>query len=135
ASVVLELLRTRVAGGRERRLAWVVRDAGVRGVVGGLVLALRLVPFGLSDRVAALVIQRPHNGRGSSAPIEAGLLNVLRDEAAPGLVATSGQLTCALIPGMADEELFALASRVGGRLGSELGVSLSVGVGRAVPGG
>jgi purine catabolism regulator len=98
-------------------------------------LARRLAPFGLSDRVAALVIQRPHNGRGSSAPIEAGLLNVLRDEAAPGLVASSGQLTCALIPGIADEELFALASRVGGRLGGEFGVSLAVGVGRAVPGG
>jgi PucR family transcriptional regulator, purine catabolism regulatory protein len=81
------------------------------------------------------VVQRPDNGRGSSAPIEAGLLNVLRDEAAPGLVATSGQLTCALIPGMADEELFALASRVGGRLGGEFGASLGVGVGRAVPGG
>ena len=133
--VALELLRARVAGDTERRLAGDVLDAVVRGELGGPDLARRLAPFGLSDRVAALVIQRPHNGRGSPAPIEAGLLNVLRDEAAPGLVATSGQLTCALIPGMADEELFALASRVGGRLGSELGVSLSVGVGRAVPGG
>jgi PucR family transcriptional regulator, purine catabolism regulatory protein len=133
--VALELLRARVAGDTERRLAGDVLDAVVRGELGGPDLARRLAPFGLSDRVAALVIQRPHNGRGSPAPIEAGLLNVLRDEAAPGLVATSGQLTCALIPGMGDEELFALASRVGGRLGSELGVSLSIGVGRAVPGG
>src|SRR5690348_9150357 len=133
--VALELLRARVAGDTERRLAGDVLDAVVRGELGGPDLARRLAPFGLSDRVAALVIQRPHNGRGSPAPIETGLLNVLRDEAAPGLVATSGQLTCALIPGMADEELFALASRVGGRLGGELGVSLALGVGRAVAGG
>jgi DNA-binding PucR family transcriptional regulator len=133
--VALELLRARVAGDTERRLAGDVLDAVVRGELGGPDLARRLAPFGLGDRVAALVIQRPHNGRGSPAPIEAGLLNVLRDEAAPGLVATSGQLTCALIPGMADEELFALASRVGGRLGGELGVSLALGVGRAVGGG
>ena len=133
--VALELLRARVAGDTERRLAGDVLDAVVRGELGGPDLARRLAPFGLSDRVAALVVQRPHNGRGSPAPIEAGLLSVLRDEAAPGLVATSGQLTCALMPGMADEELFALASRIGGRLGSELGVSLTVGVGRAVPGG
>ena len=133
--VALELLRSRVAGDTERRLAGDVLDAVVSGELGGPELARRLAPFGLSDRVAALVIQRPHNGRGSAAPIETGLLNVLRDEAAPGLVATSGQLTCALIPGMAEEELFALANRVGSRLGSELGVSLAVGVGRAVSGG
>jgi purine catabolism regulator len=133
--VALELLRSRVAGDTERRLAGDVLDAVVRGELGGPDLARRLAPFGLSDRVSALVIQRPHNGRGSPAPIEAGLLNVLRDEAASGLVATSGQLTCALIPGMADEELFSLASRIGGRLGGELGVSLALGVGRAVAGG
>jgi purine catabolism regulator len=133
--VALELLRARVAGDTERRLAGDVLDAVVRGELGGPDLARRLAPFGLADRVAALVIQRPHNGRGSPAPIETGLLNVLRDEAAQGLVATSGQLTCALLPGMAEEELFALANRVGSRLGSELGVSLAVGVGRGVPGG
>ena len=133
--VALELLRSRVAGDTERRLAGDVLEAVVSGELGGPELARRLAPFGLSDRVGALVIQRPHNGRGSAAPIETGLLNVLRDEAAPGLVATSGQLTCALIPGMAEEELFALANRVGSRLGSELGVSLAVGVGRAVSGG
>jgi DNA-binding PucR family transcriptional regulator len=133
--VALELLRSRVAGDTERRLAGDVLDAVVSGELGGPDLARRLAPFGLSDRVAALVIQRPHNGRGSPAPIETGLLSVLRDEAAPGLVATSGQLTCALIPGMAEEELFALANRVGSRLGSDLGVSLAVGVGRGVAGG
>jgi purine catabolism regulator len=133
--VALELLRTRVAGDTERRLAGDVLDAVVRGELGGADLARRLAPFGLADRVAAIVVQRPHNGRGSPAPIESALLAALRDEAAAGLVASTGPLTCALVPGIDDEELFALASRVGGRLGSELGISVGVGVGRAVPGG
>jgi purine catabolism regulator len=133
--VALELLRARVAGDTERRLAGDVLEAVVRGELAGADLARRLAPFGLSDRVAAVVIQRPHNGRGSPAPIESALLAALRDEAAAGLVASTGPLTCALIPGIADEELFALAGRVGSRLGSELGLPLAVGVGRAVPGG
>ncbi len=133
--VALELLRARVAGDTERRLAGDVLDAVVRGELGGADLARRLAPFGLSDRVAALVIQRPHSGRGSPAPIESALIGALRDDAAAGLVASTGPLTCALVPGMGDEELFALASRVGGRVGSELGSSVGVGVGRAVSGG
>ena len=134
--VALELLRARVAGDTERRLAGDVLDAVVRGELGGADLARRLAPFGLSDRVAALVIQRPHSGRGSPAPIESALIAALRDDAAAGLVASTGPLTCALVPGMGDEELFALASRVGGRVGSELGSSVGVGgVGRAVSGG
>ncbi len=133
--VALELLRARVAGDTERRLAGDVLDAVVRGELGGADLARRLAPFGLSDRVAALVIQRPHNGRGSPAPIESALIAALRDDAAPGLVASTGPLTCALVPGMGDEELFALASRVGTTVGAELGLSVGVGVGRAVSGG
>jgi PucR family transcriptional regulator, purine catabolism regulatory protein len=133
--VALELLRARVAGDTERRLAGDVLDAVVRGELAGADLARRLAPFGLSDRVAAVVIQRPHNGRGSPAPTETALLAALRDEAAPGLVASTGTLTCALVLGIADDELFALASRVGARLGDELGISVGLGVGRAVPGG
>jgi purine catabolism regulator len=133
--VALELLRARVAGDTERRLAGDVLDAVVRGELSGGDLARRLAPFGLADRVAAVVVQRPNNGRGSPAPIESTLLAALRDEAAAGLVASTGPLTCALVPGIGDEELFLLASRVGARLNSELGVSLGVGVGRAVPGG
>jgi PucR family transcriptional regulator, purine catabolism regulatory protein len=133
--VALELLRARVAGDTERRLAGDVLDAVVRGELSGADLARRLAPFGLSDRVAAVVVQRPHNGRGSPAPIETALLAALRDDAAAGLVASTGSLTCALVPGIADEELFALASRVGARLDAELGMSLGVGVGRAVAGG
>jgi purine catabolism regulator len=48
-------------------------------------------------------------------------------------VATSGSLTCALVPGMDEEDLFALAHRATSRLGTELEVLVQAGVGRAVP--
>jgi purine catabolism regulator len=132
--VALELLRSRVAGDTERRLAGDVLAAVVRGELAGADLARRLAPFGLSERVAAIVIQRPNNARGSPAPVEGALLLALRDEAAPALVASSGEYTCGLVPGMAEDELLGLAERIGTRLGSELGASLLLGVGRAVVG-
>ena len=70
--VALELLRGRVAGDTERRLAGDVLAAVVRGELAGADLARRLEPFGLSDRVAAIVLERPNNGRGSPAPVEDG---------------------------------------------------------------
>jgi PucR family transcriptional regulator, purine catabolism regulatory protein len=133
--VALELLRSRVAGDTERRLAGDVLAAVVRGELSGSELARRLEPFGLAERVAVIVVQRPAQGRGSPAPAEAALASALRDEAAPGLVASTGNLTCALVPGLGESELFTLAERVAARVRPELGGSLSVGVGRAVPGG
>ncbi len=133
--VALELLRARVAGDTERRLAGDVLAAVVRGELSGPELSRRLEPFGLAEQVATIVVERPSNGRGSAAPTELGLVRALRDDAAPGLVASTGGLTCALVPGMDEDELFALAERVAGRLGSELGAAVQVGVGRPVPGG
>jgi PucR family transcriptional regulator, purine catabolism regulatory protein len=112
-----------------------VLAAVVKGELAGPELARRLEPFGLSERVAAIVLERPSGGRGSPAPAEAALGSALRDDAAPGLVASTGTLTCALVAGLEEEELFALAGRVGARVGSELGVPVSLGIGRAVPGG
>jgi purine catabolism regulator len=132
--VALELLRGRVAGDTERRLAGDVLAALVGGELTGAELSRRLEPFGLSESVAAIVIPRPNGGRGSSAPMEDALGQAMREEAAPGLVASSGPLTCGLVPGLAEEELFALAGRVAGRVASGLGAGLSVGVGRPVPG-
>jgi purine catabolism regulator len=132
--VALELLRGRVAGDTERRLAGDVLAAIVGGELTGGELARRLEPFGLSDRVAALVVQRPNNGRGSPAPVEDALSTALREEAAPGLVASAGPITCALLPGHEEEGLFGLADRVTRRLYEALGPGLRVGVGRAVPG-
>jgi purine catabolism regulator len=133
--VALELLRGRVAGDTERRLAGDVLAAIVRGELAGPELSRRLEPFGLSERVAAIVVERPNNGRGSPAPVEEALSAALRDEAAPGLVASAGSLTCALVAGMAEEELFALGERIFGRLSQELGGSVRIGAGRSVAGG
>ncbi len=137
--VALELLRGRVAGDTERRLAGDVLAAILGGELGGTELSRRLEPFGLPDRVAAIVVQRPNDGRGSPAPIEDALTIALREEAAPGLVASAGPLTCALVPGSAEEELFGLAGRITRRLGEADGKghgnALRVGVGRPVVGG
>jgi purine catabolism regulator len=133
--VALELLRRRVAGDTERRLAGDVLAAVVQGELSGSELARRLEPFGLSERVAAIVVERSDSGRGSAAPVESGLSLALREEAAPGLVASTGSLTCALVAGIDEAELFALAGRVSARLAKDLGTELSVGVGRPVPGG
>jgi purine catabolism regulator len=133
--VALELLRTRVAGDTERRLAGDLLDGVVRGELTGIELARRLGPFGLADRVAALVVTAPDNGRGSGPRVEAALHTALREEATRALVATTGDLTCALVPGLDEDELFALSERVAARTAEELGAPLRLGAGRAVPGG
>jgi PucR family transcriptional regulator, purine catabolism regulatory protein len=133
--VALELLRSRVAGDTERRLAGDILAAVVRGELSGTELGRRLEPFGLAEQVAAIVVERPGNGRGPSGPTELGLVAALRDDAAPGLVASTGGLTCALVPGMEEDELFSLAERVAGRLSTDLGTAVQVGVGRPVAGG
>ncbi len=133
--VALELLRERVAGDTERRLAGDVLAAMVRGELAGADLARRLSPFGLSESVAALAVRRAGGGRGSAASLEDVLSRALHDEAAPGLVASTGGLACALVPGMADDELIALGGRVTERVAAEVGAYLEAGVGRAVAGG
>ncbi len=133
--VALELLRTRVAGDTERRLAGDVLDAVVRGELSGSELARRLGPFGLADSVAALVIAPPAPGRGVSERVEAALQSALREEATHGLVACSANLACALVPGLEEEELFALCERVSARVADELDAPVRAGAGRAVPGG
>ena len=114
--VALELLRGRVAGDTERRLAGDVLAAIVSGELSGSELARRLEPFGLAEQVAAIVVQRAANGRGSSVAEEDALAVALREEAAPGLVASAGALTCALVPGMPEEEQSALAGRLAQRV-------------------
>jgi purine catabolism regulator len=131
--VALELLRERVAGDTERRLAGDVLDAIVRGELTGAELTRRLRPFGLSERVAAIVLGRPGDGRGPATSVEAALWAALRDEAAPALVASVGTLACALVRGGEEDELFALGDRVAAAAGAELHSDVRVGLGRAVP--
>src|SRR5205823_4815082 len=52
-----------------------------------------------------------------------------------GLVASSGSLTCALVPGIDEDELISLGVRVADRLSGALGAAVEIGVGRGVPGG
>jgi PucR family transcriptional regulator, purine catabolism regulatory protein len=132
--VALELLRGRVADDTERRLAGDVLAAVVSGELSGPELSRRLEPFGLSQRVAVIVVERPNDGRGPAAPVEAALSAALREEATPGLVASTGSLTCALVAGLGEDELLAVAGRVGVRLVAELGDSPALGLGRAVDG-
>ena len=125
--VALELLRERVAGQTERRLAGDVLEALVSGELSGVELARRLAPFGLGDRVAAIVLP--------GAELEASLEIALRDESVPGLVACAGSLSCALVPGQDEDELLALAQRAVARVNGSPDSALRAGLGRAVPAG
>jgi purine catabolism regulator len=134
-AVAFELLRVRVADTTARRLAGDVLSALARGDLAGAELARRLEPFGLGEQVGALVL---HAGeaRGVAAELELALEAALLQESAAGLVAVHGGLACALLPGMPDEELFALAARVHERVASETGRGrLPAGAGRSVPAG
>src|SRR5579875_118295 len=138
--VALELLRERVAGDTERRLAGDVLAGLLAGELSGTDLQRRLEPFGLSGTVSVLALPKPGsasngNGRGPDFQLaETALASALRAEATPALVATNGPVV-ALIPGMDEDALFALAERVADRVSGELsGHHVRVGVGRAVAG-
>ncbi len=130
--VALELLRSRVVGDTERRLAGDLLEALVRGDLTGSELARRLAPFGLGQRVAAIVVQAQREGGDFAALLESALGGAMRDEGAPGLVASTGTLSCALVAGLDDQDLFALAEVVAKSAGSAVDAPVYVGVGRAV---
>jgi purine catabolism regulator len=132
--VALELLRRRVAEDTERRLAGDVLSAIVSGELSGADLARRLEPFGLGARVGVIVLSPPRPGAGGMAAAERALVGALRGEAADGLVAIHDGLVGALVPGLAEDELFPLAQRIAERATRTLGAPLRLGVGRAVPG-
>jgi PucR family transcriptional regulator, purine catabolism regulatory protein len=131
--VALELLRRRVADSTERRLAGDVLSAAIAGRLEGAELARRLEPFGLGERVTALVVAPPE--RATLEACEATLGEALRDEAVSALVASSGANVVALLPGFDDDELLELAERAVARAGEELGARPAGGVGRAVAAG
>jgi PucR family transcriptional regulator, purine catabolism regulatory protein len=133
--VALELLRGRVAGDTERRLAGDVLAAVAHGELAGSELARRLEPFGIGETVASIAVQRPDAWRGGPAAIEDALAAALREDAVRCLVASVDTFTCALVAGMEEEELFTLARTVAGRLPGTIGQPagpLRIGVGRAV---
>lgn len=127
--VALELLRGRVAGDTERRLAGDVLAGIVSGELTGPELERRLAPFGLVDRVAAIVV--------TPAPdVEHALAEALRESAVRCLVASTDALTCALVGASGQEaELLGLAEAVAGRLAGSVGSAARLGLGRAVEAG
>lgn len=135
--VALELLRARVAGDTERRLGGDVLAALLAGELAGSELQRRLEPFGLGERAGAIVIPVPpassaQRGR-RSGELENALQAALRAQSEPGLVAVTGQLVCALVPGRDDDELFALGDAVARHLATALPETPSqLGIGRAV---
>jgi purine catabolism regulatory family protein/PucR-like helix-turn-helix protein/diguanylate cyclase with GGDEF domain len=133
--VALELLRGRVAGDTERRLAGDVLAGLAQGELTGTELVRRLEPFGIGETVASIAVQRPDPWRGGPAAIEDALAAGLREDAVHCLVASVDTFTYALVAGMEEEELFTLARSVAGRLPATIGLKagpLRVGVGRAV---
>jgi purine catabolism regulator len=132
--VALELLRRRIAEDTERRLAGDVLNAIVSGDLVGPELVRRLEPFGLSEQVGAIVLAAPRPGGAALGDAEAALATALRGEATQGLVARSEGLACALVPGLDEDELFALADRIGGRVARALDAHVRLGAGRAVGG-
>jgi purine catabolism regulator len=133
--IALELLRSRVAGDTERRLAGDVIAGLVSGELSGAELHRRLEPFGLADSVAALVIARPSSIPAQVGRLESALVEILHAESTPGLVAGSGGLICALVPGLPEAEQFALAERIAHALAPLLDAPVVLGAGRAGPGG
>jgi DNA-binding PucR family transcriptional regulator len=132
--VALELLRGRVAGDTERRLAGDVLAALAQGELTGAELVRRLEPFGIGVTVASIAVQRPDGWRGTPAAIEDALAAALREDAVRCLVASVDSFTCALVPGIEEEELFALARAVAARLPGAIGQTtgpVRIGVGRA----
>src|SRR6476469_949905 len=101
--VALELLRRRVASDTERRLAGDVLASLLSGELEGSELRRRLQPFGLEDRVSALVLAPPRHLKDAA---EAALADAARAEAGGGLAAGNGTLSCALLPVGGDDATF-----------------------------
>jgi len=131
--VALELLRSRVVGTTERRLAGDLLSEAVAGELQGVELARRLEPFGLGGRVTALVLRV--EARGGTAAVEDALEAALRAESVVGLVASSGPLVCALMSGYPDDELVHVSERIHARVTAATGIALAAGAGRALPAG
>jgi PucR family transcriptional regulator, purine catabolism regulatory protein len=130
--VALELLRERVAGDTERRLAGDVLAGVVSGELAGAELERRLQPFGIDGQVAAIVVARPAGARPAAAHVlEQALAQALREEAVPCLVASTDGFTCALVAAPAQTELEGLADEVASRLDPAAG---RVGLGRPIEG-
>ena len=128
--VALELLRRRVAGDTERRLAGDVLAAVLSGELTGAEVARRLEPFGMRERVGVLVLSAPRAVRGA---VENAVAEALREEVDGGLTGAAGRLSCVLVPlARSDEESvhFALAERLRAKGEHAAGRAVAAGAGR-----
>ncbi len=132
--VALELLRDRVAGETERRLAGDLLLAMISGELRGNELARRLEPFGLAGEVAAIVAA-PAGGRRGLQAVNMALAGAMREDGSAAMVACTSTLACALVKGRPEDELVALAQRLASRLESSPAGQARVAVGRTVPSG
>jgi purine catabolism regulator len=127
--VALELVRRRVAHDTERRLAGDVLSGLLSGELTGPELGRRLEPFGLHGRIALLVFAPARSQRDA---VEDALSLALEEEGRGGMAASTGALTCVLLPAGEGDEEFALAERLRARVSEEVGVVLPAGAGRTV---
>ncbi len=132
--VALELLRDRVAGETERRLAGDILMAMASGELTGPELARRLEPFGLGREVATLAAAQVQSRNGAQT-LRAAVAAALREEAVPAVVAATPGLVCALVAGRPEQELFGLGKRVSERLCKALGEGVRIAAGRSVASG
>jgi len=119
--VALELMRRRVVRDTERRLAGDVLDEVVEGELDETELRGRLRPFGIGGRAAVLVFIVPQ-----PAGAEERLERILAESTAPGLVATRGDLLCAIVDESAGDPL-ELAATARAALAEEHGVVRAAG--------
>jgi purine catabolism regulator len=90
--VALELMRQRAMRDTERRLAGDVLAEVLTGGLEGREVASRLAPFGVGETAAVLVLSPP-----DPAAAELELDRHLRDAEVGALVATRGELLCAVV--------------------------------------
>jgi purine catabolism regulator len=112
--VALELMRQRAMRDTERRLAGDVLAEAVEGRLAEHELPSRLLPFGVGQHAAVLVFDAP-------AAAEGDLQSFLRDEGLGALVATNGELLCAVVDAAEELDTVALAERAGAALGETRG--------------
>jgi purine catabolism regulator len=123
--VALEFMRQRAMRDTERRLAGDVLAETVAGRLDEGEVSTRLAPFGVGAQAAVLVFEA---GEAREPELE----RLLADEGVGALVATRGDLLCAVVDAPDDLDLLALARRARAALEGE-GERLRAAVSRPAP--
>ena len=116
--VALELMRQRAMRDTERRLAGDVLAEALTGRLSEAEVAMRMRPFGVGSHAAVLVFAGEDR---SAVDAEADLDRFLADAGVGALVASRGQLLCAVVDAREDLDPVALAGRARDALAPEHG--------------